>query len=94
MYGAMTSRVEGDSKGHPGIALDELRERVTGPSGHLPEALFPGGAKVGWWAKTVHLDLEAKGVVLGTKARPIRPYGLEQLGQKHVRVAARRTSEN
>lgn len=38
---------------------------------HLPEDLFPGGAKSGWWAKTVQLDLEAKGTVVRTKTRPL-----------------------
>lgn len=27
----------------------------------LPEDPFPGGAKAGWWLKSVQLDLEAKG---------------------------------
>jgi hypothetical protein len=30
---------------------------------HLPQNLFPGGAKAGWWAKTVQLDLEARGLL-------------------------------
>jgi hypothetical protein len=25
---------------------------------HLPEDVFPGGAKANWWAKTVQLDLK------------------------------------
>lgn len=32
---------------------------------HLPESLFPGGAKAGWWTKAVQLDLEAKGLIAG-----------------------------
>lgn len=40
---------------------------------HLPEDLFPGGEKSGWWAKTVQLDLEAKGVIRrSTGSRPLR----------------------
>ena len=39
---------------------------------HLPETLFPGGAKSGWWVKTVQLDLEAKGLVLRQPGRPLR----------------------
>ena len=38
---------------------------------HLPEELFPGGATAGWWAKTVQLDLEAKGLVARTDAKPL-----------------------
>ena len=39
----------------------------------LPEALFPGGDKAGWWIKCVQLDLEAKGV-LGRSEKPVRLY--------------------
>jgi hypothetical protein len=38
----------------------------------LPDALFPGGKTAGWWAKTVQLDLEAKGVVLRHQGKPLR----------------------
>ncbi len=41
----------------PGLKQTETREAVVS---RLPEGLFPGGAKAGWWAKTVQLDLEAK----------------------------------
>ena len=30
---------------------------------HLPQQVFPDGAKAGWWFKCVQLDLEAKGQV-------------------------------
>jgi hypothetical protein len=40
---------------------------------HLPEDLFPGGAKAGWWVKCVQLDLEAKGLVVRDRAaKPLR----------------------
>jgi hypothetical protein len=39
---------------------------------HLPADLFPGGAKAGWWSKTVQLDLEAKGVIAREASRPLR----------------------
>jgi hypothetical protein len=39
---------------------------------HLPESLFPGGAKAGWWAKSVQLDLEAKGVIVRAPGSPVR----------------------
>ncbi|MCH8532516.1 MAG: hypothetical protein LAT65_16820 [Saccharospirillum sp.] len=40
----------------------------------LPDALFPGGAKAGWWLKAVQLDLEAKGVIARENAKPLRIY--------------------
>ncbi len=53
----------------PGLTQTEMREAVVL---HLPEGLFPGGAKAGWWAKTVQLDLEAKGVVVRERSKPLR----------------------
>lgn len=53
----------------PGYTLDEIRERLPA---YLPNDLYPGGAKAGWWAKTVQLDLEAKGVVVRTATSPLR----------------------
>ncbi len=47
-------------------------EMIEAAAGRLPEELFPGGAKVGWWAKTVQLDLEAKGLVAREKTTPLR----------------------
>ena len=38
----------------------------------LPRGLFPGGAKAGWWLEAVQVDLEAKGVVLRERTRPLR----------------------
>lgn len=53
----------------PGLTQAEIREAVI-PL--LPEDLFPGGATAGWWAKTVQLDLEAKGAVIREATRPLR----------------------
>jgi hypothetical protein len=39
---------------------------------HLPESLFPGGEKAGWWMKSVQLDLEAKGIITRAKSAPVR----------------------
>jgi hypothetical protein len=39
---------------------------------HLPVDLFPGGAKAGWWSKTVQLDLEAKGAIAREHSTPLR----------------------
>jgi len=41
---------------------------------HLSEELFPGGAKAGWWAKTVQLDLEAQGKWVREDTKPLRWY--------------------
>jgi len=55
----------------PGLTQAEMREAVIP---HLPEDLYPGGAKAGWWAKTVQLDLEAKGIVVREATKPLRWY--------------------
>ena len=52
----------------PGLTQTEMAAAVLE---HLPEELFPGGATAGWWAKTVQLDLEAKGVLLRTDSKPL-----------------------
>jgi hypothetical protein len=38
----------------------------------LSAELFPGGAKAGWWTKTVQLDLEAKGLIVREPGSPLR----------------------
>ncbi|MBP6877580.1 MAG: hypothetical protein KBC34_06135 [Phenylobacterium sp.] len=38
----------------------------------LPQDLFPGGDKAGWWLKCVQLDLEAKGVIARAAGAPVR----------------------
>lgn len=53
----------------PGLTVAEVQALVLA---HLPEALFPGGAKAGWWVKCVQLDLEAKGIIAREKAPPVR----------------------
>ncbi|MBZ9656688.1 DUF6958 family protein [Phyllobacterium lublinensis] len=55
----------------PGLTLTEVSARLVRK---LPQALYPRGAKAGWWAKTVQLDLEAKGLVRREKTSPIRLY--------------------
>ena len=44
---------------------------------HLPDDLFPGGAKAGWWAAAVQLDLEAKGIIKRGAVSPVRLYRVE-----------------
>jgi hypothetical protein len=53
----------------PGLTQVEIREPVIP---YLPEDLFAGGAKVGWWAKTVQLDQEAKGNLVREASKPLR----------------------
>lgn len=57
--------------GSPGLTQSEIREAVVP---YLPEELYPGGAKSGWWAKTVQLDLEAKGQMVREHTKPLRWY--------------------
>jgi hypothetical protein len=58
-------------KASPGMTVAEVQDRVLA---HLPEDLFPGGAKSGWWMKAVQLDLEAKNIVKRERTSPIRLY--------------------
>jgi hypothetical protein len=53
----------------PGLTQGEMIEAV---KRYLPADLFPGGAKVGWWAKSVQLDLEAKKVIVRENSKPLR----------------------
>ena len=53
----------------PGMAQAQMFEAV---KGHLPEQVFPGGAKAGWWKKAVQLDLEAKRLVVRELTKPLR----------------------
>jgi len=54
----------------PGMPATDIKAAVVS---RLPEALFPGGDKAGWWIKCVQLDLEAKGV-LKRAEKPVRLY--------------------
>jgi hypothetical protein len=38
----------------------------------LPQDLFPGGDKAGWWLKAVQLDLEAKDVIARATGKPVK----------------------
>lgn len=53
----------------PGLTQDQLLDAVVP---HLPDDLFPGGAKAGWWSKAVQLDLEAKRVIAREPSTPLR----------------------
>lgn len=56
-------------KAEPGLTVAEIK---AGALPLLPEELFPGGAKAGWWLKGVQLDLEAKGVIARANSKPLR----------------------
>lgn len=53
----------------PGLSVAEAKDALL-PG--LPDALFPGGAKAGWWLKAVQLDLEAKGTIERAPGKPVR----------------------
>ena len=43
----------------------------------LDDEIFPGGRTVGWWSKTVQLDLEARGLIARSNTKPLRWYALK-----------------
>lgn len=53
----------------PGLSVAEAKAALL-PL--LPDALFPGGDKAGWWLKAAQLDLEAKGVIARDAGKPLR----------------------
>jgi hypothetical protein len=53
----------------PGMTPAEIRQAVLP---HLPQDLFPGGDKVGWWMKAVQLDQEAKKIFARSEKPPVR----------------------
>lgn len=53
----------------PGLSVAEAKAALL-PL--LPDALFPGGDKAGWWLKAAQLDLEAKGVIVRELTKPLR----------------------
>jgi hypothetical protein len=60
--------------GAPGLTQAEMLAAI---QPHLPQDLWPGGEKSGWWMKTVQLDLEAQGQVnRNTGSHPTRWYRL------------------
>jgi len=72
-YEAMKSAIlKVTPKEAPGITASEMVERV---KPLLPKRLWPKGEKVGWWQKTVQLDLEAKGQLKRhPKSKPMKWY--------------------
>ncbi len=53
----------------PGLTVAEAKAKLL-PL--LPQDLFPGGDKAGWWLKAAQLDLEAKRVVVRGAGSPVR----------------------
>ncbi|MES2987313.1 MAG: hypothetical protein V4808_05360 [Pseudomonadota bacterium] len=68
MREAMLAVVPGEA---PGLTPAEIKGHVLA---HLPDSLFPGGDKAGWWIKAVQLDLEAKRVIARAPTPPVRLY--------------------
>lgn len=64
-----------------GMTIDEMRDAV---APLLPDDLFPGGAKVGWWSKAVQLDLEAKGLIARQSSTPLRLRRTERSGRRET----------
>jgi len=60
----------------PGLTVAEAKDALLP---HLPEDLWPGGAKAGWWLKAVQLDLEAKGVIRRAAMKPVRLFRRTEL---------------
>jgi hypothetical protein len=55
--------------GPPGLTIAEAKAALL-PL--LDPVLFPGGETAGWWIKAVHLDHEARGLILRGKGSPVR----------------------
>jgi hypothetical protein len=55
--------------GAPGLSVADAKAALLRL---LPDALFPGGDKAGWWLKAAQLDLEAKGVIVREASKPLR----------------------
>lgn len=69
----------------PGLSVAEAKEALLA---RLPEALFPGGAKAGWWLKAVQLDLEAKGTIARAPGKPVRLFKLTARSPSRTRAAS------
>ena len=57
------------TKDAPGNTFAEIKA-ATLPG--LPDGMFPGGDKLGWWMKSVQLDLEAKAIIKRADTKPLR----------------------
>lgn len=70
-------------KSSPGLTQDEMasivREKVS-------SVIFEDRVKAGWWMKTVQLDLEARGLILRERTKPLR-WLYDELGKEKQLVA-------
>ncbi len=57
--------------GPPGLTFAEVKAALLP---RLDPALFPGGAKAGWWIKAVQLDHECRGTIARSGGSPLRLY--------------------
>lgn len=57
----------------PGMTIAQLEDAVLV---HLPDDLYPSGARAGRWTKAVQLDLEAKNVIRREKVTSLRLHKL------------------
>ena len=73
-YQAMKAALLKGLTGSDGMTQAQMKEAALP---YLPEDLFPGGKTSGWWAKTVQLDLEAKGAIKREPGKPTRWYRAE-----------------
>lgn len=55
--------------GAPGLTVADAKAALLP---RLPQDLFPGGDKAGWWLKAVQLDLEAKTMIARETTKPLR----------------------
>ena len=53
----------------PGMTQAEMWK---GLAAYAPKSLFPDSGKIGWWMKTVQLDLEARKVLVREQTKPLR----------------------
>jgi len=63
----------------PGLTIAEIERRLLP---HLSKERFPGGAKAGWWAKAVQLDLEAKGILARGPGSPVRLWRVDRSSKR------------
>jgi len=66
MRKAMLKMLPGKS---PGMTQAEMWR---GLAAYAPKRLFPDSGKIGWWMKTVQLDLEARKVLVREPTKPLR----------------------
>ncbi len=68
MKSALLSVLPGEA---PGLTVAEAKTALLP---RLPQELFPGGEKAGWWLKAVQLNLEAEGGIARAATKPLRLY--------------------